>query len=192
MAESVVVTCCAASDKDMARKNGGHGEQEMSETQQDLRRGGAHSIDRMVERKKTSERDSVMERFDVDQNKQRLFVLHRWAGCIARSGTNTQTAMALRTRGLQWWREARLKHSSKWERSTPRGVSLVGDGKRRSRSSKEYKGRGVSRCNEKRGMAGRSTGQKTMEEKKVKLSSRTRKTHAEAQSTNHKKERICS
>ena len=31
--------------------------------------------------------------------------------------------------------------------------------------------RGVSRCNEKRGMAGRSTEQKTMEEKRAQLSS---------------------
>ena len=35
MAEPVVVTCCAAPGKDMARKNAGHGEQEMSQTQQD-------------------------------------------------------------------------------------------------------------------------------------------------------------
>ena len=35
MAEPVVVTCCAAPGKEMARKNAGHGEQEMSETQQD-------------------------------------------------------------------------------------------------------------------------------------------------------------
>ena len=38
---------------------------------------GTHSIDRMVERK-TSERDSVLERFDMDQN-QDCF-LHRSAG----------------------------------------------------------------------------------------------------------------
>ena len=52
--------------------------------------------------------------------------------------------------------------------------------------------RDVSRCNEKRGMAGRSTGQKTMEEKKSKAFLADGKKHAEAQSTNHKKERICS
>ena len=40
----------------------------------------------------------------------------------------------------------------------------------------------------KRGMAGRSTGQKMMEEKEAKLSSRIGRKHAEAQSTNHNKE----
>ena len=71
MAESVVVTCCAAPDKDMARKT------EVMESKKCRRHSkieerGTHSIDRMVERK-TSERDSVLERFDMDQNKNRLF-----------------------------------------------------------------------------------------------------------------------
>ena len=62
---------------------------------------GTHSIDRLVERK-TLERDSVLERFDMDQNIQRqCFFLHRWAGYIAKSGTDTQTAVASRTGGLQ-------------------------------------------------------------------------------------------
>ena len=71
MAEPVVVTCCAAPDKDMARKS------EVMESKKCRRHSkieerGTHNIDRMVERK-TSERDSVLERFDMDQNKQRLF-----------------------------------------------------------------------------------------------------------------------
>ena len=41
MAEPVVVTCCAAPGTDMARKNAGHGEQVMSETQQDRGEGNA-------------------------------------------------------------------------------------------------------------------------------------------------------
>ena len=122
MAEPVVVTCCAAPDKDMARKTQVM-ESKKCRRHSKIEERGTHSIDRMVERKKTSERDSVLERFDMDQNKQRLFFSHRWAGYIARSGTDTQTAMASRTGGLQWWREARRKHSSKWNGVHPRRFS---------------------------------------------------------------------
>ena len=68
------------------------------------------------------------------------------------------------------------------ERSTPEAFLML---KIRSadRGVQRIQRRAVSRCNEKRGMAGRSTGQKTMEEKKVKLLSRIRKKHTEAQST---------
>ena len=60
------------------------------------------------------------------------------------------------------------------ERSTPEAFLLL-EMESADSGVQRIQRRGVSRCNEKRGMAGRSTGQKTMEEKKAKLSSRIRK-----------------
>ena len=71
MAETVVVTCCAAPDKNMARKTQVM-ESKRCRRHSKIEESGTHSIDRMVELK-TSERHSALERFDVDQNKQRLF-----------------------------------------------------------------------------------------------------------------------
>ena len=121
MAEPVVVTCCAAPDKDMARKTQVM-ESKKCRRHSKIEERGTHSIDRMVERKKhrketRSWKGSTWTRTNKD------FFLHRWAGYIARSGTDTQTAMASRTGGLQWWREARRKHSSKWNGVHPRRFS---------------------------------------------------------------------
>ena len=74
LAQNVSFLCgkeMEAPDKDMARKT------EVMESKKCRRHSkieerGTHSIDRMVERN-TSERDSVLERFDMDHNKQDLF-----------------------------------------------------------------------------------------------------------------------
>ena len=133
----------------------------------------------------------VLERFDMEQNKQRLLYISG-AGYSARLGKDTQTAMAFRTGGLQRWRETRRKHQFEVERRTPEAFLLL-EMESADRGVQRIQRRDVSRCNEKRGMAGRSTRQKTMEEKrKQSYPSRIGKKHAEAQSTNHKKERICS
>ena len=68
MAETVVVTCCAASDKNMARKTQVM-ESKKCRRHSKIEEWGTHRIDRMVERK-SSERHSALERFDIDQNKQ--------------------------------------------------------------------------------------------------------------------------
>ena len=77
------------------------------------------------------------------------------------------------------------------ERSTPEAFLML-EREGADRGVQRIQRRDVSRCNEKRGMAGRSTGQTTKEEKNAQLFPRIGKKRAEAQSTNHKKERICS
>ena len=145
MAEPVVVTCCAAPDKDMARKT------QVMESKRCRRHSkiegrGTHSIDRMVERKK-----------------------HR-----------------KETR----WREAQRKHSSKWNGVHPRPFSCW-RWKSQIAEFKEYKD-GMSADATKNAGWLAAAQDRTMEEKKAQLSSRIGKKHAEAQSTNHKKERFCS
>ena len=70
----------------------------------------------------------------------KTFFLHRWAGYIARSGTDGYT----NSDGLKNRRSTMVERNTKKtqfevERSIPEGVSLAGDGKRRSRSSKNTK-----------------------------------------------------
>ena len=98
---------------------------------------GTHSIDRMVERK-TSERDSVLERFDMDQNKQRLFCtpVRRIDHEVRQGYTNSD---GLKNRRPTMVERSTKKTQFEVERPYTRGVSLAGDGKRRSRSSKNTK-----------------------------------------------------
>ena len=187
MAEPVVVTCCAAPDKDMARKTQVM-ESKKCRRHSKIEERGTHSIDRMVERKKhrketRSWKGSTWTRTNKD------FFLHRWAGYIARSGKDTQTAMALRTGGLQRWRDTRRKQSSKWNGVHPRRFSCW-RWKAQIAEFKEYKD-GMADITKNAGWLA-AAQDRTMEEKKAQLSSRIGKKHAEAQSTNHKKERICS
>ena len=157
MAESVVGDLLCGTRQRHGKKNGGHGEQEMSETQQRLRKGERTvSTEWWRERHRQETRSwkgSTWTRTNKD------FFVHRWAGYIERSGKDTQTAMALRTGGLQWWREAQRKHSSKWNDVHPRRFSCW-RWKAQIAEFKEYND-GMSAD-----VTGRSTGQKTMEEKK--------------------------
>ena len=156
MAEPVVVTCCAAPDKDMARKT------EVMESKKCRRHSkieerGTHSIDRLVERK-TLERDSVLERFDMDQNIQRQCFFFTSVGRIHREVMHGYTNSG----GLKNRRSTKVKRNTKKtefevERRTPEAFLLL---------EMESADCGVQRiqrrdgrCNEKRGMAGRSTGQ---------------------------------
>ena len=54
-----------------------------------------------------------MNRYEMDPNKEGKQLLHRWAGQMARTDTDTEASRALRTRGLQWWRNAQTKDRSK-------------------------------------------------------------------------------
>ena len=67
MAEPVVVTCCAAPFKDMARKTEVMASKKCRRHSK-IEERRTHSIDRMVERK-TSERDSVLVRHGPEQTK---------------------------------------------------------------------------------------------------------------------------
>ena len=92
----------------------------------------------MVERK-TLERDSVLERFDMDQNIQRPYFFTS-VGRIHREVRHGYT----NSDGLK--KQKVYKGGEKHEENTvrsgtayTRGVYLVGDGKRRLRSSKNTK-----------------------------------------------------
>ena len=128
----------------------------------------------------------------MDQNIQRQCFFFTSVGRIHREVRHGYT----NSRGLKNRRSTKVKRNVKKtefevERRTPEAFLLL-EMESADCGVQRIQRRDVSRCNEKRGMAGRSTGQKTMEETKAQLSSRIGKKHAEAQSTNHKKERICS
>ena len=125
----------------------------------------------------------------MDQNKQRL--VFKLVGRIHREVRHGYT----NSDGLMNRRSTMVERSAKKtkfevQRSTPETFLLL-EMESADRGVQRIQRRDVSRCNEKRGMVGR-TGQKTIEEKGAKLSSQIGKKHTEAQSTEHKKERICS
>ena len=189
MAEPVVVTCCAAPDKDMARKTQVM-ESKKCRRHSKIEERGTHSIDRMVERKKhrketRSWKGSTWTRTNKDFFFTSLGRIHRE---VRHGYTNSD---GLKNRRSTMVERSTKKTQFEVERSTSEAFLLLEMGSA-DRGVQRIQRRDVSRCNEKRGMAGRSTGQKTMEEKKAKHFSRIRKKHAEAQSTNHKKERFCS
>ena len=189
MAEPVVVTCCAAPDKDMARKTQVM-ESKKCRRHSKIEERGTHSIDRMVERKKhrketRSWKGSTWTRTNKDLFFTSLGRIHRE---VRHGYTNSD---GLKNRRSTMVERSTKKTQFEVERSTSEAFLLLEMGSA-DRGVQRIQRRDVSRCNEKRGMAGRSTGQKTMEEKKAKHFSRIRKKHAEAQSTNHKKERFCS
>jgi hypothetical protein len=66
---------------------------------------------------------AIMQQYGMDPNVERKVQLHRWAGHVARAETNSNTAMALRTRGLQWWRDAQKRYNSKWDGVHPKRFS---------------------------------------------------------------------
>ena len=144
----------------------------------------------MVERNKTSERDSVLEKFDMDQNKQSLFFtlvgrIHRE---VMHGYTNSDGLMNRRSTMVE--RSAK-KTKFEVQRSTPETFLLL-EMESADRGVQRIHRRDVSRCNEKRGMAGRSTGQKTMEEKEAKLSSKIGKNTLKHRARTTRKSRICS
>ena len=169
MAETVVVTCCAAPDKDMARKTQVM-ESKKCRRHSKIEEKGTHSIDRMVERKKhrketRSWKGSTWTRTNKDFFfKKSLGRIHRE---VRHGYTNSDGLMNRRSTMVE--RNAK-KTKFEVERSAPETFLLL-EMERADGGVQRIQRRNVSRCNEKRGMAGRSTGQKTMEEKKTQLSS---------------------
>ena len=67
----------------------------------------------------------MMDGYQMDPNKERTKLPHRWAGYMARADTDTEASRALRTRGLQWWRHGQTKHKSKLDGVTYQKGSLM-------------------------------------------------------------------
>ena len=136
-AESVVVTCCAAPDKDMARKTQVM-ESKKCRRHSKIEERGTHSIDRMVERKKhRKETRSWKGSTWTRTNKDFFFYT---------GGQDTSRGQA-RIHKQRWPYEQEVynggekREENKVRSATEytRDVSLIGDGKRRSRSSKNTK-----------------------------------------------------
>ena len=58
---------------------------------------------------------NILEQHGGDANRARRLQLHQWAGHLARLPADSTSGSALRARGLQWWRYAQHRHSSKWD-----------------------------------------------------------------------------
>ena len=137
MAESVVVTCCAAPDKNMARTT------EVMESKKCRRHSkieerGANNIDRMVERKShrketRSWKGSTWARTNKD------FLFYIGGQDASRGQARIQKQRSPQEQEVYICGEKREENTVRSGTEYTRGVSLVGDGKRRSRSSKNTK-----------------------------------------------------
>ena len=136
MAEPVVVTCCAAPDKDMARK------MEVMESKKCRRHSkieerGTHNIDRMVERKKHRKETRSWKGSTWTRTNETFFDIagHDTSRGQARIHKQRRPQEQEVYNGGEKHEENTVRSGTKYIR----GVSLVGDGKRRSRSSKKTK-----------------------------------------------------
>ena len=122
MAELVVVTCCAAPDKDMARKTQVM-ESKKCRRHSKIEERRTHSIDRMVERKKhRKETRSWKGSTRTRTNKDLFFFtsLGRIHREVRHGYTNSD---GLKNRRFTMVKRARRKHSSKWNGVHPRCFS---------------------------------------------------------------------
>ena len=189
MAEPVVVTCCAAPFKDMARKTEVMASKKCRRHSK-IEERRTHSIDRMVERK-TSERDSVLERFDMDQNKQRLFCtpVGRTHREVRHGYTNSN---GLKNRRFTMVERNTKKTQFEVERSIPEAFLLL-EMERADRGVQRIQRRDVSRCKRKtRDGWPQHRTENDGREKKQSYPRGLGKSTLKHRAPNQKKERICS